>query len=279
MNNVFLRAEKIAEFLKLKIKDIPDTLVVLGSGLGNFGEEIEKDKEIFYKDIPDFPVSTVKGHAGKLVFGRVNGKPIIAMQGRFHLYEGYTTEDVTLYIRVFSLLGLKNIILTNAAGAINSSFKAGELMLIADHISLFCKNPLTGPNDERFGPRFPSMSNAYDNDLRFLAKETALELCIKLEEGVYCYTSGPCYETPAEIRALKILGADACGMSTVPETIVANHCGIRVLGISCLTNMAAGITDKPLNHEEVIKTSKTAEKDFKALIKGICSKLRGERWT
>lgn len=270
---IYERASRIAEFLKEIVHDVPDTAIVLGSGLGAFGRSIECENVIEYKDIPDFPVSTVPGHEGKLIFGKAGGKRIIAMQGRFHRYEGYSMEDVTLYVRVFQLMGVKNLIVTNAAGAINTSFTPGDLMLITDHISLFCDSPLFGANDDRLGERFTSMSRAYDRELMQTAREAAEDCGIDLKEGVYCYAKGPMFETPAEIRALRALGADACGMSTVAEVICAVHGGMRVLGISCMTNMAAGILDQPLSHAEVIETGKAVEGKFKALVTAVCSKL------
>lgn len=271
--SVYERAKKAADYLKSTLDFIPDTAVVLGSGLGAFGSSIKRINTVAFADIPEFPVSTVVGHEGRLILGRAGNKAVLAMQGRFHRYEGYDMTDVTLYVRVLSLLGVKNLVLTNAAGAVNTSFYPGDLMLITDHFSLFCDNPLFGKNDERFGPRFPSMSEAYSRELSEKAREAAKELSINLKEGVYCYTPGPTYETPAEIRAIRGFGCDACGMSTVPEAIVANHCGIKVMGISCITNMAAGITDKPLSHEEVMETSKMVEQKFGALMTALCSRL------
>lgn len=271
--DIYNRAESAAEFIKSKIADIPDTAIVLGSGLGAFGDSIETEIEIPYCDIPSFPAVTVAGHSGMFICGKAAGKRIIAMKGRFHAYEGHPMEDVTFYVRVFSLLGIKNLILTNAAGAINTSFEPGDLMLITDHLSFFCDSPLFGKNDERFGTRFPAMGEAYDKTLQSIAVEAAENCGIKLQKGVYVYSKGPMFETPAEIKALRILGADACGMSTVPEVIVAVHSGIKVLGISCLTNMAAGILDKPLCHEEVIETGKASEEKFRNLMNAICGKL------
>lgn len=270
---LYERASRIAEHIKGVFCDIPDTAVVLGSGLGAFGKSIECEKEIKYCDIPDFPISTVPGHEGKLILGSAGGKRIIAMQGRFHRYEGYSLEDVTLYVRVFQLMGVKNLIVTNAAGAINTSFTPGDLMLITDHISLFCDSPLFGPNDDRLGERFTSMSRAYDRGLADIARDAAKDCGIALREGVYAYAKGPMFETPAEIRALRVMGADACGMSTVAEVIAAVHGGMRVLGISCMTNMAAGILDQPLSHAEVIETGKAVEGKFKALMTAICKRL------
>lgn len=270
---VYDRAKAAADYISSEITEVPDTAIVLGSGLGLFSKYIEDKLTVPYGDIPGFPVSTVPGHKGELVCGKINGKKILTMNGRFHLYEGYGTEDVTLYVRVFALLGIKTIIFTNAAGAINASFKPGDLMLIEDHLSFQCPSPLAGKNDDRFGTRFPPMEDAYSKKLREMALSAADELRIDLKKGVYAYTKGPMFETPAEIRALKIMGADACGMSTVPEVTVAVHCGISVLGISCLTNMAAGISKVPLSHKEVIETGKLTEKKFTDLLSKICEKL------
>lgn len=266
---LYEKASKIKEFLERQIDYIPNTVIVLGSGLGEFANEIKVDAEIDYKDIKGFPVSTVKGHAGKLIFGSVGGKKIAAMSGRFHLYEGYGIDDVILPVRVFQLMGIKNYIVTNAAGAVNTSYKPGDLMLINDHISFFCPSALAGKNDERFGTRFPSMSEAYDKALIRIAQQAAENINIEVQNGIYCYCKGPMFETPAEIRAARILGADAVGMSTVPEVVAAVHGGMRVLGISCITNMAAGILDQPLTHSEVMETGKMVEKKFSSFMKEI----------
>lgn len=267
------RAIKAKEYISNIIGTAPDTCVVLGSGLGAFGKSIEVEFEIPYAEIPCFPVTTVKGHEGKLICGKADGRRILAMQGRFHAYEGYEMEDVTLYVRVLALLGVKNLILTNAAGAVNTSYSPGDLMLITDHISLFCQSPLFGPNDERFGDRFPSMGEAYTKDLQALALRCAADTGISMKQGIYCYCKGPQYETPAEIRAVRTLGADAVGMSTVPEVIVAVHCGMNVLGISCMTNMAAGILDTPLNHKEVMEVGRSVEYKFAVLMSAICKNI------
>lgn len=271
--DIFSRAEKAANYIKSKIECIPDTAIVLGSGLGAFGNSIEAEIEIPYCEIPSFPEATVAGHSGTLLCGKAAGKRILAMKGRFHAYEGHPMEEVTLYVRVFALLGIKNLILTNAAGAINTAFTPGDLMLITDQLSFFCESPLLGKNDERFGTRFPSMNEVYSRELSEIALKAAESCNISLKQGVYAYSKGPMYETPAEIRALRLLGADACGMSTVPEATVAVHCGIRVLGISCLTNMAAGILDKPLSHQEVLETGRASEEKFKLLMNRICENL------
>ena len=260
------RAAKIAGFLRTRVAEIPDTAVVLGSGLGAFGQAMEKEVVIPYREIPDFPIPTVAGHEGNMIFGKIGDKRLIAMQGRFHRYEGYSWEDVTLYLRVFALLGVRNLILTNAVGAINTNYRPGDLMVISDHIGLFCNSPLFGENDERFGPRFPSMCRAYDRDLIAMAHRAAKRCGIALQEGIYCYAKGPMYETPAEIRAMRILGADVCGMSTVPETVVAVHSGLRVLGISCITNMAGGSSTETVTHEEVKATADRVADDFKRLV-------------
>ena len=247
--------------------------VVLGSGLGDYAERLTGGKTIPYAEIPHFPVSTVEGHAGNWHAGTLYGKRVYVMQGRFHAYEGYAMEEVTMPIRVMAQLGVKTLLLTNAAGGVNTSFPPGCLMLIEDVINLSGKNPLVGPNLKEFGPRFPDMTYALDPALKKLAKETARELDIPLEQGVYCWLMGPSYETPAEIRALRILGADAVGMSTVPEIIVGRHCGMRVMGISCITNMAAGILDKELDMYEVIETGKRVKDTFAKLLDGMIAKL------
>ncbi len=263
-----------AEYLGKRLNIKPEIAIVLGSGLGVMAEEIEDAVEITYADIPNFPVSTVEGHAGKLVAGKLRGKPVLAMKGRFHYYEGYSMDQVVFPIRVMKMLGIKNLIVTNAAGGINKEFSPGDLMLIKDHIKFFSESPLRGKNIDAFGPRFNDMSNAYTLSLRELAKEIAYGLGLTIREGVYGFMPGPSYETPAEIRMLQILGADAVGMSTVPEVIVAAHAGMKVLGISCITNMAAGILDKPLCHEEVVETAERAREKFITLVKAIIEKLK-----
>lgn len=270
---LYEKALNICNQLKKMVNYVPNTAIVLGSGLGAFADSINVDFEIKYSDIESFPVSTVPGHAGKLIFGTAAGKKIVAMQGRFHLYEGYSTDDVTLPVRVFQLLGVKNLIVTNAAGAINTSYKPGDLMIINDHISFFCPSPLTGKNDDRFGTRFPSMSEAYDKEYIKIANEVAKENNIEVKNGVYCYCKGPMFETPAEIRFARLAGADSAGMSTVPEVISAVHGGMRVLGISCMTNMAAGILDCPLTHEEVMETGKMVEEKFSVLMNKIVAEI------
>lgn len=247
--------------------------VILGSGLGDYASALQNAVSMPYKEIPGFPLSTVPGHAGRWHTGTLHGKRVCMMQGRFHSYEGYEMDEVTLPIRVMQLLGVKTLIVTNAAGGVNMAFHPGDLMLITDFINLTGKNPLRGPNLGEFGPRFPDMSRAYDRELQALALQTAKELDIGLQSGVYCWLNGPCFETPAEIRMVRTLGADAVGMSTVPETIVARHGGMRVLGLSCITNMAAGILDQPLNHEEVMETGNRVKDTFRRLVDGIVQAL------
>ena len=262
-----------ADFIKNKLEGTPEIGLILGSGLGVLADEIENPIAIPYSDIPNFPVSTVHGHAGQLVIGTLEGKTVVAMQGRFHFYEGYSMDKVTFPVRVMKLLGVEKLIVTNAAGGVNESFKPGDLMLISDHINFMGTNPLIGPNDDRFGTRFPDMSTPYDKEFMELARKTAEELNIKIQEGVYVGNTGPTYETPAEVRMARIIGGDAVGMSTVPEVIVANHSGMRVLGISCITNMAAGIRDQPLDHNEVIETTAKVRNDFLRYVKEITKNL------
>jgi purine-nucleoside phosphorylase len=258
-----------SNYIKNKIGEVPEIGVILGSGLGSLAEEIKDKSFINYSEIPYFPVSTVVGHKGRFVFGILEGKKVIMMQGRFHYYEGHKMDNVTLPILVLNQLGVKKIIITNAAGGVNTKFKAGDLMLITDHINYSGTNPLIGKNIEEFGPRFPDMSTAYNRDFIKSAKIAAANCNVKIAEGVYFMFTGPSYETPAEIKMARILGGDAVGMSTVPEVIVANYCGMKVLGISCITNMAAGILDQPLSHLEVIENSKYASDNFMSLVKNI----------
>ena len=240
--------------------------LILGSGLGELAEEIENPVVIPYNEIPHFPVSTVVGHAGQLVYGSLAGKNVLAMQGRFHYYEGNTMETVTYPVRVMAALGIHSVVVTNAAGGVNEGFQPGNLMLITDHINFMGTNPLIGPNDENMGPRFPDMSAAYTKEYQEKARVVADKLSIDLQEGVYLGMTGPTYETPAEIRMARTIGADAVGMSTVPEVIVAAHSGMKVLGISCITNLAAGMQAN-LNHAEVVETTERVKEDFKKLIK------------
>ena len=251
----------------------PTVGVVLGSGLGNVVKAIDVETEIPYADIPGAKASTVMGHSGKMILGRVGDVAVVVLSGRMHFYEGYEMREVTLLARVIGRLGIKKLVVTNAAGGVNTSFKPGDLMLISDHINMMGVNPLRGPNVEELGPRFNDMSDAYPESLRNLAKDVARANGIKVQEGVYLALSGPTFETPAEIRAFRTLGADAVGMSTVPEVIVMSHMNIPCLGISCITNMAAGILKQKLGHEEVMETTARVEKQFTQLIVGVLAKL------
>ena len=248
--------------------------VVLGSGLGDYVEALEDARYIDYKDIPNFPVSTAPGHAGRWWTGTLHGRRVCMMQGRFHAYEGYGLDEVTLPVRIMKLLGVQTLILTNAAGGVNLTFRPGTLMILTDCINFSGKNPLTGPNLDEFGPRFPDMTHAYDRELIDLCQRKADELgmdCVR--QGVYMWFNGPCYETPAEIRLARVVGADAVGMSTVPEAITAAHCGMNVLGFTLCTNMAAGVLDQPLSGEEVIAAGQAAGPRFSALVKACLARL------
>ncbi|MET1031789.1 purine-nucleoside phosphorylase [Domibacillus tundrae] len=269
----FEHINEAAQFLNEKLNQTPEIGLILGSGLGVLADEVENAVTIPYETIPHFPVSTVEGHAGELVIGTLSGKIVTAMKGRFHYYEGYTFEQVTFPVRVMKALGIETVIVTNAAGGVNESFEPGDLMLISDHLNLMGGNPLIGKNDNRLGVRFPDMSTAYSRELRKLAKEAAARVGIMVKEGVYAGNTGPVYETPAEVRMARVLGADAVGMSTVPEVIVARHSSMNVLGISCISNMAAGILDQPLAHEEVIETTEKVRADFLAYVKEIVQSL------
>lgn len=277
MQTIMEKYRIAAEYIRERIKQPPKTAVILGSGLGPLVNDIHQPTEIDYADIPGFPHTTVKGHAGKLVSGTLGGRQILAMKGRFHYYEGWDISQVVFHIRVFKLLGVSNLIVTNAAGGINTSFAPGDLMLIRDHISFFAPSPLRGENIDEFGPRFPDMCDAYDPDAAAMTREIAGRRGIALKEGVYAFAQGPMFETPAEIRALRVLGADAVGMSTVPEVIMARHCGIKVLGISCITNMAAGVLEQKLSHEEVMETAGKIEKDFSWLVTQIVKEWNSGR--
>jgi len=265
--------EEAAKYIRERLTEEPEIGLILGSGLGILADLIEQPITIRFEEIPHFPVSTVVGHAGELVAGKVAGRSVIVMKGRFHLYEGYGVEKVTFPVRVMKLLGVSKLIVTNAAGGVNRSYVPGDLMVISDHINLLGRNPLVGPNLDRFGIRFPDMTEAYSKRMRKLLHETAEELGMKLQEGVYVALLGPTYETPAEIRMMQAIGADAVGMSTVPEVIVARHAGIEVLGISCITNMAAGILDQPLDHSEVMETAERVKEQFLNLVLHVIPKL------
>lgn len=261
--------EEAASLISTRSSLRPLIAVVLGSGLGDFADELTEAVRIDYAEIPHFHRSTAVGHAGRLVLGRIASCPLVVMQGRIHLYEGYPAREVAFPMRVFAKLGVRAAILTNAAGGINLQFGQGGLVAIKDHINLQGQNPLTGPEDARIGIRFIDMTEAYSRDYRRLAIEAAKRVGIDLGEGVYAALSGPSYETPAEIRFLRAIGADLVGMSTVPETIVARQMGMKVLAISCVTNMAAGVLDKPLHHEEVLETGRRVSGQFKALLREV----------
>ncbi len=263
-----------AEYLRGRLGSFtPKVAMVLGSGLGYMAEKVENAISVPFYAIPYFRRSTAPGHAGRMVFGKLNGQNVAVMQGRFHHYEGYSFEEVTFPIRVLRLLGAERLIVTNAAGCINMDWKAGDLMLIEDHMKFTLDSPLCGPNIPEFGPRFPDSSYNYTPVLRAIAREVAKEHGVTLREGVYMYMPGPQYESPAEIRACRILGADAVGMSTVPEVIVARHCGMEVLGITLLTNMAAGILDQPLTEEEVLTAAEEGKEKFSGVILGVLEKM------
>ena len=250
-----------------------ETAIVLGSGLGDYGETFENVRRIKYTDLPGFPASTAPGHAGEFIAGEKNGKRVLIMNGRFHMYEGFDLSQIVLPIRVLKLLGVKNLILTNAAGGVNMDFRPGDLMMITDYINLTGKSPLTGPNMAEFGPRFPDVSHVFTPTLQAACREAAEQMGLSIKEGVYCWMPGPCYETPAEIRMIRTLGADAVGMSTVPDAMAACHAGMNVLGLSCITNMAAGILDQPITHQEVLETGKRIQAEFRALIDHILEKI------
>jgi purine-nucleoside phosphorylase len=271
--NEFTQAERAAKFILSKTKLRPKIALVLGSGLGAFADELTEATRIPYTKIPGFPRSTATGHAGQLVMGKTENVPVVAMQGRVHSYEGYSAKEVTFPMRVFGRLGIKAVILTNAAGGIDERYKQGALVAIRDHINLQGANPLIGANDERFGPRFPDMSKAYSQAYRAIVTEEARRLKMEIQEGVYAALSGPSYETPAEIRYLRTIGADLVGMSTVGEVIVARHMGIEVLGISCVTNMAAGILGQTINHQEVMETGERVRTQFVALLRAVIPRI------
>ncbi len=269
------KIKQASDYILSKISKQYQVGIVLGSGLGGFDETINTHTVVEYKDIPYFPQSTVPGHKGRFVFGDINGVNVMLMSGRFHYYEGYSMQDIAVPIRVMKLLGIEKLILSNATGGINPDFRAGDFMLIRDHIKFFSDSPMRGKNDETFGERFFDMSNAYDKDLRELAKRCATEKGIALQEGVYAFMSGPNFETPAEIKMLGLLGADVVGMSTVPEVLTAVHCGIQVLGLSCVTNLAAGISKTKLTHQEVMEAGKLANEKFSILVREIVLQMEG----
>jgi purine-nucleoside phosphorylase len=273
MSSYYDQVAEAVEYVRGIVGTAPEIAVVLGSGLGDFASRVTSARTIAYGDIPHWPPSAVVGHAGKLVLGELCGRRVAVLSGRAHYYEGHDLRTSTFSIRVMGLLGVKTAVLTNAAGGINTSFESGALMVIDDHINLFGTNPLIGPNDERFGPRFPDMTDAYSPRLRALADRVAGERGLQVAHGVYAALHGPSYETPAEIRYLRAIGADAVGMSTAPETIVARHMGVEVLAISCITNMAAGVLGPALNHTEVMDTAARVKDQFIALLEGIVQAL------
>jgi purine-nucleoside phosphorylase len=264
-----------SDFIQSRITVEPRVGIVLGSGLGAFADTLENPSTILYSEIPGWPQSTAAGHAGKVVVGLATGVPVAVLAGRAHLYEGYTASDAAFGIRTLDLLGVNSVILTNAAGGVNRDYKPGDLVLISDHINLLGQNPLTGPNDDSVGPRFPDMSEAYSKQLREVARGAGKALGLDLKEGVYAAVPGPSYETPAEIRYLRAIGADLVGMSTVPETIAANHAGLKVLGISCVTNHAAGVIEQRLDHKEVLEVGERMKGTLIELLRGIVSAVIG----
>ncbi|MBR1931093.1 MAG: purine-nucleoside phosphorylase [Lachnospiraceae bacterium] len=266
LKNCYACVRKMTDF-------VPRVAIVLGSGLGDYAEQIRVEKEIPYEELAGFPVSTVPGHAGKFILGYIDTVPVICMKGRVHFYEGYEISDVVLPIRLMKLMGAEILLLTNAAGGVNATFHAGDLMLIKDHISMFAPNPLIGANIDELGTRFPDMSKVYDEELQTIIKNTANKSDIYLQEGVYAQLTGPSFESPAEIRALRMLGCDAVGMSTVVEAIAANHCGMRIAGISCICNLAAGMTANPLSHEEVQSAADQTAPKFKKLLTEVVRNL------
>lgn len=265
--------KEAAKYIEEQISQKPEIGLIMGSGLGVLGDYLENAITIQYHDIPHFPVSTVEGHAGELLVGTLSGRTVILMRGRFHMYEGYGPELTAFPVRVMKALGVKTLLVTNAAGGINTDYDAGNLMLISDHINLTGKNPLIGPNDDELGVRFPDMSEAYSKRLRTIARDIAVSQGFTLREGVYAGLLGPTYETPAEIRMLRVLGADAVGMSTVAEVIAARHSGIEVVGISCISNMAAGILDQPLSHAEVMETTERVKSQFLGLVTALIAAM------
>jgi purine-nucleoside phosphorylase len=277
MPDLYTAADAAAQLILSRTSLRPKIALVLGSGLGAFADSLTDSTRIPYSEIPSFPQSTAIGHAGRMVIGNVIGNAgsiaVAAMQGRVHLYEGYSAQEITFPIRVFARMGIRAVILTNAAGGIDLSYSQGALVLIRDHINLQGTNPLVGPNDDRFGVRFPDMSRAYDQNFRSIAREEAGKLNITLQEGVYAALLGPSYETPAEIEYLRRIGADLVGMSTVAEVIAARHMGMKVLAISCVTNMAAGILDQPLSHAEVMETGERVRTTFESLLRAVLPRI------
>jgi len=272
-SKLYERAEKAARLIRARTDADVSVAIVLGSGLGAFADELTDSTSIRYDEIPSFARATVEGHAGRLVIGKTNNVTVAAMQGRFHFYEGYSLEEVTFPIRVLKLLGVRTIILTNAAGSLNTEFTPGSLMVITDHINLLGVNPLVGPNDVRFGPRFPDLTSVYARRLQDLVISEANAIGLDMRRGIYAALSGPSYETPAEIHMVRTLGADAVGMSTVPEAIVARHMNLEVIGISCITNLAAGVSNRPVDHSQVIATGERVRAEFTELLRRVVGRL------
>jgi len=271
--SLYERAEQAARFIRSRSNTDVSVAIVLGSGLGGFADELANSVVIPYVEIPGFARATVEGHAGRMVIGDAGGVCVAAMQGRFHFYEGYSLEEVTFPIRVLKLLGVRTIVITNAAGTLNVEFTPGSLMVIGDHLNLIGDNPLRGQNDERFGPRFPDLSNVYARELQDVVINEANAMGLEIRRGVYAALAGPSYETPAEIHMVRTLGADAVGMSTVPEAIVARHMNMKVVGISCITNLAAGVSDRPVDHSQVMATGERVRESFTELLRRILPKL------
>ena len=270
---LYERAEKAGRVIRARTDaDVP-VAIVLGSGLGAFADELTDSTSIRYDEIPSFARATVEGHSGRLVIGKTNKVTVAAMQGRFHFYEGYSLEEVTFPIRVLKLLGVRTLILTNAAGSLNTEFTPGSLMVITDHINLIGVNPLIGPNDDRFGPRFPDLTSVYARRLQDIVINEANAIGLDMRRGIYAALSGPSYETPAEIHMVRTLGADAVGMSTVPEAIVARHMNMEVIGISCITNLAAGVSNRPVDHSQVIATGERVRAEFTELLRRVITRL------
>ena len=277
MNPVYEKLMKCYESVKEKVKFTPKVALVLGSGLGDYAEDIKITATLNYHDIEGFPVSTIPGHKGRFVFGYVEETPVVIMQGRVHFYEGYSIQDVVLPIRLMKLMGAEVLFLTNAAGGVNFDFHAGDLMLIKDHISMFVPSPLIGANLDELGVRFPDMSDIYDRELRDMIKNLARDLEISLQEGIYIQLTGPAYESPAEVQMCRILGGDAVGMSTACEALAANHMGMKICGISCISNLACGMTDQPLSHKEVQEAADKVAPRFKKLVTNVIAEIGRDR--
>lgn len=273
MNKVYEKLTACLRSVREKVSFQPEVAMILGSGLGDYADGIDIEQTLDYTEIEGFPSSTVAGHKGRFVFGRVQGVPVVVMQGRVHYYEGYPMSDVVLPVRLMGLMGAKKVILTNAAGGLNPDFRPGDFMLLSDHIATGVPNPLIGPNVEELGPRFPDMSEVYSKRMREIVRREAERLGIPLREGVYVQLTGPAYETPAEVRMCRIWGGDAVGMSTACEALAARHIGLEVCGISCITNMAAGISDRPLDHKEVQETADRVAVQFKSLITALTAAI------